>query len=188
MSDNIELRVNGQVVYQSGTGANPGNPSIPLPDPPVIPPHVPTIPGGDLGNVVPFSWPAQGQNKVTVNAGYGKTTLRILVPADLDLSRHNVMHTGFGALAETPGATTLNRTITVRINGAVVFGPQDVGSAPKLDFALNNPAGFRALGAIANLQPGDEVLYTVDNVGLEGTPYTTANFNFDWANANRRTG
>ena len=160
----------------------------PNPNPNPNPPPTP-LPG-DLGIIVNFPYPTNGQDKRTINAGPGKTTVRIRVPRDLDLSRHNPSTTGFARLAEAPGTTTLNRGLAARVNGVLVFNEsaEIMGSAPSLSTTLNNPNGYRAVGASVNYQPGDELLFTVDNTGLESTPYTTAPFNFDFATPTRTEG
>lgn len=146
--------------------------------------------------IINVAWPASGQVRpATTNLKDQAVAFKITVPTTFSPAL-NINHLGFFRIAEVPDTTVTGRDLSVSknpcdFNRVTSIDTNEVGvgdTAPGLNYTVNNPNGYRTLGATFNLQSGDTVYVNVRNRSAQGglsCPTATCNVLFDFATPNR---
>lgn len=172
--DNAAIYINGALVSGSTT-----TPPVPVPPPPV--PTIPPVPVN--GPVIQVPWPISGQvRKQTGNQGNKQIKFVIQIPANLQVPKPNQM--GFCRFTEWSGASFQARVVLIYVNGLLKFDTGHNGdTAPSVNFCINNPLGWRNVGANFNIQPGELLEVVVQ--AYNAAPDENADTLFDFASPTR---
>lgn len=144
VDNDAQVMVNGVLVSGPGTV------------PPVVVPPIPTIPPVPVnGQVFNVAWPISGQvRKQSGNQQNKQFKYVIQIPSTLQVPKPNQM--GFCRTTEWPGAQYEAKQMLIYVNGVLKFDTgQNGDTAPSINFCINNPLGWRNVGANFNIQVGE---------------------------------
>lgn len=148
--------------------------------------------GSDLQYTI--NWPSAGQVRPqTSGFGNQRVAFRVTVPTTFTPAL-NINHLGFIHIAEVPGSATTPREFTVSKNACdfqsssyIYNGTGYAIAAPSVNFTVNNPTGYFAVGADFNVQSQDVFYINIRNSN-NGTPacgYSSCDLALDFATPNR---
>jgi hypothetical protein len=144
------------------------------------------------------TWPVQGQNRNAT--GYFRdqvVAFLAIVPTTFEPPL-DISHLGFGRFAEVPGDAVTSRDVTVSFrpcdfeSGTYLYDGIGAGdTAPGVNFTVNNPDGYQALGGQFNVNSGDTFYFNIRNRAGGGSscddpnPDVDCDVLFDFASPNR---
>ena len=145
--------------------------------------------------VVSLSYPNGGQVKPrTSGFGNQKYAFKFTVPTTFSPAL-NISNIGFMRVAEIPGAAVAARDFTVSRNACdftpgnnLMFDGLGFGdTAPMVTFTVNNPTGYKSVGAMVNVNAGETIYFNIRNGmnGVPSCPFSTCDILFDFASPNR---